>query len=145
MANSLEGVAELTANLNALGIEMAGKQLRGTARAAMKIVHAKALATIPVGTVPHTTYKGRRVFGGFSKRNLKLITRINKRTGSVEAIIGPSREAFYATQFVELGTSKMAARPWLRPAFESSQDAVLREIGTQMRKRIDRIAKKRGR
>lgn len=143
MDSRLEGVAELTRKLHELGIQTAAKELRGTARSAMKIVHNKALAAIPVGTVPHTTYKGRRVFGGFSKRNLRLVTRINKRTKSIEAIIGPTKEAFYATQFVELGTSKMPARPWLRPAFESSQDAVLREIGIQMRKRVERIARKR--
>jgi HK97 gp10 family phage protein len=139
MANKLEGVAAMTKALNELGARTAAKELRGTARAAMKIVHEKAMATMPVGAFPHTTYRGRRVFGGFSKRNLKLATRINKYSKSVEAIVGPSREAFYATQFVELGTSKMPARPWLRPAFESSQDAVLSEISSQLRKRIARL------
>lgn len=143
MASQLEGVRELTAKLNELGVAVAGKELRGTARGAMKIVFDKAKAAMPVGSVPHATYKGNRVFPGFSKRSLRMLTRINKRTGSVEAIVGPRREAFYATQFTELGTSKMPARPWLRPAFESSQDPVLREIGSQMRKRLDRIAKRR--
>jgi HK97 gp10 family phage protein len=44
--------------------------------------------------------------------------------------------------FLEFGTSKMAARPFLRPAFESTKDAQL----TAMRKRIqaflDREARK---
>jgi HK97 gp10 family phage protein len=109
----------------------------------MKIVHKRALATIPVGTVPHTTYKGRRVFGGFSKRNLRLLSFIERRTGNVVAVVGPSREAFYATQFVELGTSKMAARPWLRPAFRASQSAVLSEVTGQIRRRLQRIARRR--
>lgn len=138
----LEGVAELTRKLNELGVQTAGRELRGTARAAMKIVHQKALAAIPVGTVPHTTYKGRRVFGGFAKRSLRLVSFINKRTGSAEAIVGPSREAFYASQFVELGTSKMAARPWLRPALQSSESEVLKAIGDQLRKRMARIARR---
>lgn len=140
---SLQGVNELTSKLVAMGVQVAAKELRGTARAAMKIAYQKALATIPVGTIPHTTYKGRRVFGGFSKRTLRLAARINKRTSSVEALIGPSREAFYATQFVELGTSKMAARPWLRPAMESSKDEMIREIGSQLAKRLNRIARRR--
>jgi HK97 gp10 family phage protein len=143
MANKLEGVAELTRKLNEMGVQVAGKQLRGTARAAMKIVRDKALATIPVGSVPHTTYKGRRVFGGFAKRNLRLVSFINKRTGAAEAVVGPSREAFYASQFVELGTSKMPARPWLRPAMVSSESEILKTIGDQLRKRIERIARRR--
>ncbi len=138
----LEGVAELTRKLNEMGVATAGKELRGTARAAMKIVHQKAQAAIPVGTVPHSTYKGRRVFGGFARRSLRLISFINKKTGSAEAIVGPSREAFYASQFVEFGTSKMAARPWLRPAFESSEDDILKSIGEQLRQRLARIARR---
>lgn len=142
MASKMEGVAELTRKLNELGVQTAGKELRGTARAAMKIVHQKALATIPVGSVPHKTYKGRRVFGGFAKRSLRLLSFINKKTGSAEAIVGPSSEAFYATSFVELGTSKMAARPWLRPAFESSENEIVKEIADQLRKRLARIARR---
>lgn len=138
----LEGVAELTRKLNEMGTKIAGKELRGTARAAMKIVRDRAAAAIPVGSVPHTTYKGRRVFGGFAKRSLRLFSFINKRTGSVEAVVGPSAEAFYASQFVELGTSKMAARPWLRPTFISSEKDVLKAIGEQLRKRIERIARR---
>lgn len=143
MANQLEGVANLTKALLEMGVQTAAKELRGTARSAMKIVYEKAQATIPVGSFPHTTYKGRRVFGGFSKRTLKLVSRINKYNKSAEALIGPVMEAFYATQFVELGTSKMAARPWLRPAFEASQEAVLKEVSVQLRKRLERAARKR--
>lgn len=143
MASELQGVAELTRKLNEMGVQVAGKEMRGTARAAMKHVYDLAKAAIPVGTVPHETYKGRRVFGGFAKRTLKLFSFINKRTGSVEAIVGPSKEAFYATAFVELGTSKMAARPWLRPAFLYAKGKVLTEIGTQLRKRLEKIARRR--
>lgn len=143
MASELQGVAELSRKLNELGTKTAGKELRGTARAAMKHVYELARLAIPVGSVPHTTYKGRRVFGGFARRNLRLIAYIDKKTGNVGAIVGPSAEAFYATSFVELGTSKMAARPWLRPAFAFAKGKVLTEIGTQLRKRLDRIARRR--
>jgi HK97 gp10 family phage protein len=143
VASELQGVAELTRKLNELGAATAGKELRGTARSAMRHVYELAKLAIPVGTVPHTTYKGRRVFGGFARRTLRLISFVNKRTGSVEAIVGPSKEAYYATAFVELGTSKMAARPWLRPAFAYAKGKVLTEIGTQLRKRLERIARRR--
>jgi HK97 gp10 family phage protein len=139
----LEGVAELTRKLNAMGAATAGKELRGTARQSMKVLQNAAIAAAPVGTVPHTTYKGRRVFGGFTKRTMRLAAWVNKRTGVVEAVVGPSGEAFYATSFVERGTSKMGARPWLRPAFAAVKDQVLESIGTQLRKRLERIARRR--
>jgi HK97 gp10 family phage protein len=140
MASELLGVSELIGKLNEFGAATAGKELRAIARTAMKVVHDKAQAAIPVGTVPHKTYKGRRVFGGFAKRTLRLLAYINKRTGSAEALVGPSREAYYASLFVELGTSKMAARPWLRPALRSSESDVLKVIAEQLRIRVKRIA-----
>lgn len=143
MANPLEGVAQLTRQLNDMGAAVAGKELKGTAKSAMKIAYDKIVATAPVGSVPHKTYKGRLVAPGFYKRSLRLIARINKRLGSVEAIVGAAREAFYGVLFVELGTSKMAAQPHIRPAMESSQESMLQQIASQLRNRLERIAKKK--
>ncbi len=142
MASQLEGVAELTRKLNELGAKTAGKELRGAVRAAAKIAYDKAKAAIPVGDEPHKTYKGRLVAPGFAQRSLRLLARINRRKGSAEALIGVRREAFYALSFVELGTSRMGARPWLRPAFESSQDSMLRSLASELKKRIERIARR---
>ncbi|MBE3590006.1 MAG: HK97 gp10 family phage protein [Firmicutes bacterium] len=40
--------------------------------------------------------------------------------GRAEVLIGPDKERFYGL-FVELGTSKMAARPFLRPALDEDR------------------------
>jgi HK97 gp10 family phage protein len=39
-----------------------------------------------------------------------------------EVRVGPDAEHFYMTAFVEVGTSKMGARPFLRPALDASYD-----------------------
>ena len=98
---------------------------------------------IPVGTHAHTTYRGRLVSPGFAAQSLHIETKLNKRSGSAVALLGVSREAFYALQFIELGTSKYPAHPWLLPAFASSEDAMLQGLASEMRKRVERIAKKR--
>lgn len=61
-------------------------------------------------------------------------------SGSPAVAIGAFRvgrigEIFYG-KFLELGTSRMAARPWLRPAFDRTHDTVLSRLISLVRGRI---------
>lgn len=145
MANPLEGVRELTGKLTELGAKLAGKELRGTAKAALEIAEHKARATMPQGTQPHYTYRGRLVSPGYALSTLHIETVLNKKRGAAVAILGVGREAFYAVQFQELGTRFQQAQPWLRPAFETSQEPMLEKIATDLRQRVEKIAKRRAR
>lgn len=145
MATGLEGVADLTKKLIDLAGAMAPKELRGTVKGAIEEAEHLARARIPQGTEPHITYRGRLVSPGFAVSTLHVETYLNKKTGAAGAALGTSREAFYATLFVELGTARMAAQPWLRPAFEESQDLMLRKIADELRARVEKIAKRRAR
>ena len=51
--------------------------------------------------------------------------------------------AFYA-KFVETGTDKMAARPFLRPAVDSNKGKIQTTMESKLRKDLIRIAKKIG-
>lgn len=143
MASRLEGVRELTGKITELGAKFAATQLRAVVKTALQEAEHTARTRIPVGDIPHRTYRGRIVSPGYALSTLHIETKLDKRAGSAIALLGVGREAFYAVQFLELGTAKMAARPWLRPSFESSEDAMLQGIGDEMRKRVERIAKKR--
>lgn len=145
MASGLEGVADLTAQLNDLGAKVAAKELRGTVGAAMEIAEHDARSRIPQGEEPHKTYRGRLVSGGFAVSTLHIETKLDKRTGSAIATLGVGREAFYAVQFIELGTSKMAAHPWLRPSFEESQEPMLQAIADELKKRVEDVRQRRSR
>lgn len=143
MASQLEGVRELTGKLTEMGVKLATRELRGTVKSALQEAEHLARARMPQGTEPHVTHRGRLVSGGYALSTLHIEVSVNKRTGAVVATLGVGREAFYAVIFVELGTSKMGAQPWLRPAFEESQDAQLRKIATELRQRVDKIARRR--
>lgn len=118
---ALEGFSELDKQLAALAPALSKRILRKSVALAMRPALNRAVETIPVGTVPHKTYKGRLVAPGFARRSLRIVTKGDAAGTTASAALGVRREAFYATAFLELGTAKMAAKPWLIPAFEGTQ------------------------
>jgi HK97 gp10 family phage protein len=119
-----------------------GDAMKTEVRGAMQEVKKTAAGLIPEGIDPHVTYKGRVVTPGFAKRSLRVVARLDKKRGAAYALLGVRAEAFYAIQFVELGTSKMAAQPWLLPAFEQSTDNAVRMVAQGLREWIIGIATK---
>lgn len=139
---ALEGVAELTKQLDALGKLEDGKAIRRGVAAGGRVVVARAKALIPKGVDAHRTYKGRLVAPGFASRSIRSVTTLSKDKQKATAKVGVRAEAFYAVNFVELGTSKMQKQPWLRPAFQSTIDAQQKALADSLLKTIMKATKK---
>lgn len=142
-SGSLEGVSDLIAKLDALGKLDDGKAIRNAVRAAGRIVAERARALIPKGDVAHRTYKGRLVGPGFASRNIRYIASLSKDKQKATLVVGVRSEAFYAVQFVELGTSKMGKQAWLRPAFQSTIEQQQTAIADYLAAYINKIAKQK--
>jgi HK97 gp10 family phage protein len=56
-----------------------------------------------------------------------------KEGGTVD--IGPDRDRFYGL-FLEFGTSKMSARPFLQPAFEENKEQVQQKMADVIRREL---------
>jgi HK97 gp10 family phage protein len=137
------GMKELDAKLSELASDVETAAVRGALRSSLKIAMEAARASVPQGSRTHRTYLGRLVAPGFAARSLRMIVgRPNK--GSIRAVLGVRAEAFYAIQFIEKGTAKIPARPWLEPAFASSKDAMVRKYTDFLNRRIRKIARKAG-
>lgn len=144
MASRLEGFAELGAQLrNLKDPKQIGPTLKRGVRAGMREPQKRARALIPTGVDAHMTYKGRLVAPGFARRSIRVISKVAKGGQMAYALLGVRAEAYYAVQYVEIGTSKMAAHPWLRPAFLASKDPNIRALGTEINDWIKGIASKR--
>lgn len=138
MPSQFIGFDELSGKLAALSNDReVAHLLRDSVRAALTDVVRDARQRIRVGTVPHKTYKGRVVKPGFAKKSIRLFVSIHRSNQRVDGVVGVRSEAFYALQFLELGTSRMAARPWLRPAFAASTDPAISKIAQGMREWIE--------
>lgn len=143
MSEAVQGMAQLQKQLRDMGRMNNGEALLKAARAAAEPIVAKARELIPVGVDQHKTYKGRLVAPGFAKRSIRISARLNKEKTAAIASVGVEPEAFYAVQFVELGTSKMPAQPWLQPAYAATRDEQLALLTKQLKVFIERPNRRR--
>lgn len=116
MSFTLEGVAALTKQLNQLGSLEEGKALKRCVKAGIDQALDRAKQIIPVGTEPHRLKNGLLVNFGYAKSTLHTISTINSAKNLASGILGVGKQAYYILQFVELGTRKMPAQPWIRRA-----------------------------
>jgi len=153
----IHGAKELAFQLSEMGKAAGGKALRNAAAAAGRVIVKKAKQNAPVGQweypdakanriirpYPARTYKGNPRSPGYAKRNVAYKTSISRDKTKAFVNIGVRAEAFYALQFVELGTSKLPKRPWLEPAMRESREQAVQVLGDKLRQNIEKAARKK--
>lgn len=107
----LEGAKELEKKLKSLEPKIAKKLVRQSLRKAAKPILAVARTKCPVDT-------------GTLKKSIK-IRAMRRKKNSFGVLVGTALkwftgDTFYGA-FVEFGTSKMSARPFMRPAFDEKK------------------------
>jgi hypothetical protein len=149
----IHGIPELQAKLTAMG--KGGKLasvLRSAVRAAVNKTKSDATARLvqspsPAGeTYRRESYRGhwsynkkRLLFPGYAKRHVIVKTYVSRDKRSATAAVGPTKEAFYASQFLEFGipSAGYPAQPWLGPSFEANRtmmaDATIKKINQRLR------------
>lgn len=142
MAEQIEGLADLNRRLLELGPAASGKALRSAVNVSMTPVLKRARANAPVGSVAHKTYRGRTVAPGFLRRSVIKRTRLSRDKQSASSVVGVRGEAFYGVQFLEFGTSKMPAKPWLRKSFYPERSNIERGLAEKLRNNIEKAARK---
>lgn len=166
MQIKVEGLAELAKALKALPPEIAGKNggpLRKAIGRAAVVIRDDARRRAPVDTgnlrdniIAVRKRKSPQGTEGYfievrRKRRKYANTRANRRKKRAGLNYETMGEAYYG-MFVELGTekelgtAKMQAQPFLRPAFESKKVEAVETFRVELAKGIEQAAKKvRGR
>jgi HK97 gp10 family phage protein len=130
----VEGAKALEDALKLLPERTRGKLLTGAVRAGANLVKKEIKARAPVGA---EATKNNRKYGHLRDN---IIVAMDKTRSAVTYSVGVGR-AFWG-RFLEFGTRFMAARPFMRPAFEASRDAAVRKMGDILGKGIEREAAK---
>lgn len=136
----LEGLDKLNEQLEQLGAELAVKTIRQAARRAFKPVLETAKQLVPVETgltrdnIVIATEKGGEgdtvVTVGLKVKAFKGAARLGRKTASPH----------WRWHFIELGTVKMRARPFLRPALDQNADQVVELLRDELAKGLARVA-----
>lgn len=130
---SILGDRELAARFRSLDRKVGGKVLRPALRLAAKRIRDVARARAPQLT--GRTAAGIRVKGS-SKRGRLAVQVV---TGTREAMGIPADAKYYYPAAVELGTERMDALPFLRPALDENRAAALGIIRSESWRRLEAL------
>lgn len=129
---SILGDAALTKVFQGLERKVAGKVLRPALRVAAKRIRDVARANAAPGLTGATS-EHIRVKGSSKKGRLA----VQVVTGSREDMGIPADAKYYYPSAVELGTEKMEAQPFLRPALDANRAAALGMIRAESWRRLE--------
>jgi HK97 gp10 family phage protein len=158
----IEGLDPILAKMRALGPSLSAKGARTAMRKAANVVRDAAKANAAALDDPTTQNRiADNVAVQFASRTLKRTgdvmfrvgvrggarqysnTRENRGKQRVGKAYATGGSTFY-WRFLEFGTSKMAARPFLRPALAENVDKATNVAVAELNKALDRAAKKAG-
>ena len=134
----VEGLDKLRRALLELPKELHKGPLRASVSAGAKVVQKQAalLAPIDEGTLKKAIYRSRSREGSSSVQEMAIVgVRYGKRFRR------RGLDAWY-WRFIEFGTRKMRARPFMRPAFEQTKREQIEAIRDRLAKAIERAADK---
>jgi len=134
----VEGLKELADKLRGMGPDLSRNVLRAAVRAGAATVRAEAMNMVPqdTGRLRRAIYlKHIREKSSPHQQTFYVSVRAGKRYRKRDV------DAYY-WRFVEFGTAKMAARPFMRPAFEAKKGDALEAIKGRLADRIKTYERK---
>ena len=131
--------SKIKARLDKLG-KTAEVAARPAAQAGIQVYYDEVKTRTPVGQSVHYTKGKKQAFKPGNLRDSIYQAYADKESQDGLAVYRVSynkRKAFYG-RFVERGTSKMAAKPFIRPAYDAKRgeaiEAARKELREQLRK-----------
>ncbi len=145
---SITGLAELGKRLLAFPDKLAANILKGAIRAGAVVIQKEARQLAPASAEAHYLGKGsKRVLiqpGELKAKGIRVrLAPRKKRDVPIEYWVYVSRRNWY-WKFLEFGTSKMAAQPFMRPGYENRKLEAVERIREYLAARIEKEAAKRG-
>ncbi len=127
-----KGLRELDKALSLLPDEMQAEPVRAGLRAGAKVLQEGMSIRAPRDADVHGVTLAEEIV-------TKLDVSLERDTAA--AFVGPSRRAFYAL-FLEFGTVKMEARPFIRPTLLEDGQIAIAAVATQLKAGLSRVARR---
>lgn len=134
--------SKLTAKLDSI-TQSAEKATRPAAQAGAQVFYDEVKQRVPVSAKPHSTKGKKQTFTPGTLRKAIYQAFADKESGDGRAMYRVSwnkTHAFYG-RFVEFGTSKMAAKPFLRPAYDAARAKALKAVQERMAAEVKKAIK----
>jgi len=145
---TVTGLSELEKRLEQFTDQVAKNIMSGALRAGAVVIQKEARQRCPVSSEAHWLGKKRgkeRVLiapGELKRKGIKVRLAPRKsRTVPIEYWVYVSRRYWY-WKFLEFGTVKMPAQPFMRPAFDTLKEKATEAIRDYLAARIDKEAAK---
>lgn len=116
----------------------AQKAIRPAAQAGAQVYYDEVRSRAPVGESVHHTKGKKQTFQPGNLRDSIYQAYADRKSDAGKAVYRISynkKKAFYG-YFVEHGTSKMAARPFLRPSYDARRKDAVKAARAELRNRI---------
>lgn len=130
--------SKLSAKLDNI-TQAAEKAVRPAAQDGAQVFYDEVKQRVPVSAKPHKS--GKKTYTSGSLRRAVYQAFADKESGDGKAMYRVSwnkTHAFYG-RFVEFGTSKMPARPFLRPAFDAAKRRALQAVEARMASEVKKV------
>lgn len=152
--DEVTGLAELDQFLKTLPDEIQRKMLFSSLMTAAKPVMDQAKANVRhrfggsvhyTGTLERGIVRGRNRKSGLAARVDVKLRKVRSSTAkTVNGVRKPYGDDPFYGRFLEMGTSKMAAEPWLKPAGLARQNDAGRALNKALSKQVARWCKANG-
>jgi len=145
----VKGLAQLSQNLKKLKLDTRFKICDSASRAGANVIKRQAIKNAPMSDKPHQLGVRKSEIaqpGNLKKNIITLRVKQNEITSEHEVRVRQGtakagKDAFYWL-FLEFGTVKMQARPFMRPAFAQTRQAAADKTKDALAKGIDKATKK---
>ena len=119
----------------------AEKATRPAAQSGAQVFYDEVKQRVPISAKPHKS--GKKTYNPGTLRKAIYQAFADKESGDGKAsyrISWNKSHAFYG-RFVEFGTSRMAAKPFLRPAYDAARAKALQAVQERMAEEVNKATK----
>jgi HK97 gp10 family phage protein len=139
---SITGLADLEKRLMGFSDRIAKNIMRGAISAGAALIRNEARRLAPKDTgemARDIMIKRAREVRGSGKIEYQVFVRTGKKSRMAGKKRDVNRDSYY-WRFVEFGTVKMSAKPFMRPAFDGQKEAATVRIKEYLAARIEKEA-----